>query len=78
VNLSDFNILAANFGQSSRNFTQGDFNYDTVVNLSDFNLLASRFGRSLPAAAATVWQPARATRPGAGDDDDDDARAWLE
>ena len=47
VNLSDFNILAANFGQSPRDFTQGDFNYDTVVNLSDFNILASRFGQML-------------------------------
>ncbi len=44
VNLSDFNILAANFGQSPRNFSQGDFNYDAIVNLSDFNILASRFG----------------------------------
>ncbi len=47
VNLIDFNILAANFGQSPRNFTQGDFNYDSVVNLTDFNILASRFGVSL-------------------------------
>ncbi len=47
VNLLDFNILAANFGQSPRNFSQGDFNYDTIVNLSDFNILASRFGVAL-------------------------------
>jgi hypothetical protein len=44
VNLTDFNILAANFGESNRDFTQGDFNYDGVVNLTDFNLLAARFG----------------------------------
>ena len=47
VNLQDFNILAANFGQSPRDFTQGDFNYDGTVNLSDFNILASAFGQAL-------------------------------
>jgi hypothetical protein len=49
VNLADFNILAANFGQSPRDFTQGDFDYDTAVFLSDFNILASRFGQVLAA-----------------------------
>jgi hypothetical protein len=44
VNLADFNILAANFGQSNRTFSQGDFTYDGTVNLSDFNILAGRFG----------------------------------
>ena len=49
VNLADFNIHAANFGQSGRDFTQGNFNYDAagLVNLADFNLLASRFGSSV-------------------------------
>jgi hypothetical protein len=28
VNLDDFNILAANFGQFGRAFSEGDFNYD--------------------------------------------------
>jgi uncharacterized delta-60 repeat protein len=50
VNLQDFNILAINFGQSPRTFSQGDFNYDGVVNLQDFNRLASKFGTSLPAS----------------------------
>ena len=54
VNLDDFNILAANFGQSNRVFTQGDFNYDGRVNLDDFNILAARFGASLPAGASSV------------------------
>ena len=45
VNLGDFNILAANFGQSPRDFTQGDFDYSGTVNLADFNILASRFGQ---------------------------------
>jgi hypothetical protein len=47
VNLNDFNILAANFGQSPRDFTQGDFDYSGNVNLSDFNILAGRFGTAL-------------------------------
>jgi hypothetical protein len=58
VNLQDFNILAANFGQSSSDFAHGDFNYDGQVNLRDFNILAGRFGASvsppegMPRAAA--------------------------
>jgi hypothetical protein len=61
VNLQDFNILAGNFGQAGRNFTQGNFNYDAagLVNLQDFNLLASRFG--------TTVAPASAAPPLAGD-----------
>lgn len=50
VNLQDFDILAANFGQSPRDFTQGDFDYDGVVNLSDFNILSGQFGTVLEAA----------------------------
>jgi hypothetical protein len=50
VNLQDFNILAANFGQGPRDYTQGDFNYDSIVNLNDFNVLAARFGTVLPSA----------------------------
>ena len=50
VNLEDFNVLAANFGQSNRTFTQGDLDYDGRVNLNDFTLLAGRFGRTLAAA----------------------------
>ena len=49
VNLDDFNVLAANFGQSDRSYEHGDANYDGRVNLDDFNILASRFGASLPA-----------------------------
>ena len=52
VNLLDFNILAANFGQANRNFAQGDFDYSGTVNLQDFNLLAARFGQVLPGPAA--------------------------
>ena len=49
VNLTDLNVLAANFGQGDRAWQTGDFNRDTVVNLSDFNILAANFGLSASA-----------------------------
>jgi hypothetical protein len=54
VNLADFNILAANFGQSNRTFAQGDFDHSGKVNLIDFNTLASRFGRVVSPFAGDV------------------------
>jgi len=54
VNLNDFNVLAANFGQSNRDFTQGDFDYSGNVNLNDFNILASNFGQTLAAPSTTA------------------------
>ena len=53
VNLDDFTILAANFGQTGRLFSHGNFNYsqDGAVNLDDFTILASQFGTNLPAAS---------------------------
>ena len=48
INLTDFNILAANFGQTGRTFAQGDFNYDGVVNLIDLNAIATRYGTTFP------------------------------
>ncbi len=72
VNLADFNVLASNFGQSNRTFSQGDFNYDGQVNLADFNLLASRFGQQLaPAAAAS--SSTTSTFGQASSDTEDDA-----
>jgi hypothetical protein len=46
VNLQDFNRLAANFGQTGRRWSQGNFDYNNVVNLGDFNKLAINFGQS--------------------------------
>jgi len=51
VNLDDFTLLAPNFGQTGRVFSQGDFNYDDAVNLDDFTLLAAQFGKTLPASS---------------------------
>ncbi len=50
VNLEDFNILAANFGQTGTTFSQADFTYDGITNLNDFNILAGRFGQSVSPA----------------------------
>ncbi len=82
VNLADFNILAANVGQSDRTFAQGDFNYDGLVNLADFNLLASRFGQALAPDGQVTRSGERppalggesaSARQRFDDDDDDDA-----
>ena len=54
ANLDDFNVLAANFGQSNRDFTQGDFDYSGNVNLNDFNILASNFGQTLAAPSTST------------------------
>jgi hypothetical protein len=53
VNLLDFNILANNFGQSGRLFSQGDFSYDGTVDLLDFNILANKFGQSVGPGTVT-------------------------
>jgi subtilisin-like proprotein convertase family protein len=71
VNLDDFNILATNFGQSNRIFSQGDCNYDGTVNLDDYNILASRFGTALAGPSAAPGgdvpaPPSAAARLGAG------------
>ena len=47
VNLMDFNLLAAHFGQSGATWHQGTFHYDARVNLLDFNLLAENFGQTV-------------------------------
>ena len=73
VDLQDFNILAASFGQSGRTFTEGDFNYDGTVNLQDFNLLASRFGQSFAPAAA----PSSSTSLGDDADEDQDQELLI-
>ncbi len=71
VNLDDFNLVAANFGQSPRTFSQGDFNYDGLINLEDFNVLASRFGVTL--AQADRGSIFGSTPIGGGTDREDDA-----
>jgi len=71
VNLADFNILASNFGQSNRTFSQGDFNYDSIVNLADFNILASRFGSSINPSGSAMFglSPIRSPRDATSEND---------
>jgi thermolabile hemolysin len=68
VNLSDFNILAANFGQSGRTWLMADFNGDGLVNLVDFNILAAQFGVSAGGAGVSPqdWSTLAATVPEPG------------
>lgn len=71
VGLSDFNRLAANFGQGGKFWSDADFNFDGLVNLADFNRLAANFGlsaaaegptpREWAALAAAVPEPGAAT-----------------
>ncbi len=70
VNLSDFNVLASNFGQSPRTFSQGDFDYNGVVNLNDFNILAARFGQQLSPAARGLGGSFDQSRDRDGDEDE--------
>jgi hypothetical protein len=65
VNLSDFNVLAANFGKTGRAWTEGDFSHDGVVNLTDFNLLAQNFGLSArgPTVTPDDWAALGAAVP---------------
>ncbi|HRK30687.1 MAG TPA: family 10 glycosylhydrolase [Tepidisphaeraceae bacterium] len=52
VNLDDFTVLAANFGQTGKLWVQGDFTLDGTINLDDFTALAASFGQTLPGEAA--------------------------
>ena len=65
VNLNDFNILAANFGQTDREWRTGDFTGDGIVNLDDFNRLAANFGMQIsgPDVTAEDWSRLAATIP---------------
>src|SRR5205823_4038336 len=48
VDTVDFNLLATNFGQGGKVWSNGDFNYNGTVDTIDFNLLAANFAKSLP------------------------------
>jgi hypothetical protein len=52
VDTVDFNLLAANFSQSGKNWTDADFNFDGAVDSVDFNLLASNFSLTIAAASS--------------------------
>jgi hypothetical protein len=50
VDTLDFNSLAANFGGTSKVWSQADFNYDGKVDTLDFNNLAANFGQQIASA----------------------------
>jgi len=51
VNVGDLGILAANYGQSPRDWATADFNGDTTVNVGDLGILAAHYGEHLPEPA---------------------------
>ena len=53
VNLSDFNLLAANFGSSVASWLEADFSGDGLVSLTDFNILAGNFGQTVAGTELT-------------------------
>ncbi len=59
VNLSDFNRLAANFGQTARRWVHGDGDYNGAINLADFNRVAGNFGAT--GLAPEVWESSEDT-----------------
>lgn len=52
VNTIDFNILASNFGVSSRNYLQGDLNENGTVDSTDFSIFTSGYGQQTPSASS--------------------------
>ncbi len=63
VNLADFGLLRANFGDDFAYLTTGDFDGDRDVDLADFGVLRANFGGTvgdlavMDAWAATVPEP---------------------
>ncbi len=44
VGIADLTVLAANYGLSGKNFSQGDITGDGLVNIYDFSVLAAQWG----------------------------------
>ena len=59
VNLADFTVLKANFGENPAAWTDGNFNDDMIANLADFTILKAHFGEGAPSAGG-VPEPASA------------------
>lgn len=68
VDFSDLLILAQNYGQSGKTFSDGNFNYsaDGLIDFSDLLLLAQRYGTSVLIVSSTgtgaTNRPARSNR----------------
>jgi hypothetical protein len=62
VDVADLGILAANWQQSQRTFSDGDLDYSGTVDVNDLSILASRWqqqlsGPSAPAPSAPARRP---------------------
>ncbi|HWP40121.1 MAG TPA: Ig-like domain-containing protein, partial [Tepidisphaeraceae bacterium] len=57
VNQADLDVLAGNWQQSPRTFSQADFNYDTRVDARDLYILAARWQTTLPPLAPAQLFP---------------------
>jgi hypothetical protein len=51
VDVGDLGILAANYGQSGKTWSQGDFNGDGTVDVGDLGILAANYGTGTKAGA---------------------------
>jgi hypothetical protein len=54
VDVNDLGILATNWQQSPRTFSQGDFDYSGTVDVNDLGILATKWQQALPAASAVA------------------------
>jgi autotransporter-associated beta strand protein len=64
VNITDFNALAANYGNTTTGiWATGDFNYDGVVNALDLNAIATNFGATPLLSSALPGQALGALVP---------------
>jgi hypothetical protein len=63
IDVVDLGILATNWQQSGRTFSQGDFNYDGSVNVGDLGILATNWQDQLPVSSSgSRIAPATRTR----------------
>jgi hypothetical protein len=61
VDVNDLGILATNWQQSPRTFSQGDFDFSGTVDVNDLGILATRWQQQLgpPGAPAPPRAPTR-------------------
>ncbi len=55
VDVLDLSVLASNYGQSGKTFSQGDITGDGIVNVFDFSLLASNWGSGSVTNNCTIY-----------------------
>ena len=85
VNASDFALLAANYGQSGKTFSQGDFNYDGTVNSATSTcwpahstVHAAALSRAAGRGGCVIFSIARAGRERTTNSKRRHAIAWRE